>query len=188
MNLLALDSRWRRLHDPEWISPKSGRSFGGLIDIGYDHPDPWPHGDLAECGQDVLEVGADKLSADLCRCDGMRFVRAMLALPINGSDEAVQFAIWVHVGDADFYRYLEDATGETPGFAGCAAWLMNDIPGFESDTPFEGQLIPGGADERPTFEANDGPLKQAQAEGISFEALLDLYAATGNDIRADLTG
>ncbi|MBO9409549.1 DUF2199 domain-containing protein [Shimia sp. R9_1] len=186
MSLLALDSRWRRLHDPDWVSPKSGRSFGGLIDIGYDHPDPWPHGDLQGCGQEVLEVGDDKLSADLCRCDGLRFVRAMLALPIRGSDEAVQFVIWAHLADADFYRYLDDATGETPGFEGCTAWLMNDIPGFESETPLEGALIAGGAQERPRLSLKDGPLAEAQKAGITFDALLDLYAATGNDIRPDL--
>ena len=188
MNLLALDSRWQRLHDPDWVSPQSGRSFGGLIDIGYDHPDLWPHGDLQDSGQDVLEVGADKLSSELCRCDGMRFVRALLALPIKGSDEAVQFAIWAHVADADFYRYLDDATGETSDFDGCTAWLMNDLPGCESDTPYKCQLIPGQVQERPVLKASEGPLLQAQDAGISFDALLDLYAATGNDIRPHLTG
>jgi hypothetical protein len=187
MSLLALDSRWRRLHDPEWVSPKSGRSFGGLIDIGYDHPDLWPHGDLQESGLEILEIGDDKLAADLCRCDGMRFVRAVLALPIRGSEEAVQFAVWAHLADADFYQYLDDASGAQTGFAGCVSWLMNDLPGFETETAFACQLIPGeSAAARPTLTVTEGPLKAAQAEGISFDTLLDIYAETGNDIRPDL--
>ena len=37
-----------------------------------------------------------------------------------------------------------------------------------------------------TVVAEGHPLKQAQAEGISFDKLLDIYAAAGSDLRPHL--
>ncbi len=188
MNLLALDSRWQRFNDENWACPCCGQAFSGVFDIGYDHPDCWTHGSLRESGQYALQVGDDKLSSDLCRWEDHRFVCTLLPLPIKGSEEVFNFAVWASVKPADFYNYIDFATGEAPAFAPCEVWLMNDLPQFASDEPISGQLQPGPDGQRPRLMISDGPLAQAQAEGISFDQLLDIYADTGTDVRPHLNG
>ena len=188
MNLLALDTRWRRFNDENWACPCCGQSFSGVFDIGYDHPDSWPHGSLRESGAQELQVGADKLSSDLCRWDEHRFIKCVMPLPIKGSEEIFQFGAWGSVAEENFYRYIDDAVGEGAGFDGCFSWMMNDLPLFGADDPIKCTLIPGPEGERPRLMAQDGPLAHAQAEGISFDQLLDIYAATGTDIRPHLMG
>ena len=48
MNLLDLDARWRRFHDEDRECPCCGRRFNGIFDVGFGHPDAWPHGPLPE--------------------------------------------------------------------------------------------------------------------------------------------
>lgn len=186
MSLLALDSRWRRLHDPDYVCPRSGRSFGGLMDIGFDAPDCWPH---APWQGETVAVGEDVLTADLCRCEGMSFVHGLAPLPIKGSDEVFLFGVWASVSDTDFKAYVADMENTGERFVHCAAWLMNDLPLFESDAPLACDLIAGAtAQDRPHLRAQMGPLAEAQTDGISFDALLDIYAASGEDIRPYLAG
>ncbi len=187
MNLLALDSRWQRLNDPNYACKCCGRSFGGIVDMGFGQPDCWPHGPLTD--GDTLTVGDDVLTADLCVFDDLRFVHCVVPLPVRGSDEVFLFGAWASLAVEDFKAYVLDATGEQTGFAGAAAWLMNDLPLFESDDPIACTLKPAesGA-ERPHLTAVSGPLAQAQAEGISFDQLLEIYAACGEDLRPHLMG
>lgn len=187
MNLLDLDARWRRFNDESRKCPCCGQSFNGIFDIGYDHPDCWPHGPLTETGTNALHVGEDRLTSDLCRWQEHRFIRCVLSLPIRGSDEVFNFGPWASVHPDTFYAYLSDATGEANGFEGGFAWLMNDLPGFENDEPIPCNLRPGPEGQRPNLMAQEGPLAEAQATGISFDQLLDIYAATGTDIRPHLT-
>lgn len=185
MSLLDLDARWQRFTDETRNCPCCGRSFNGVFDIGLDHPDCWPHGDRRERGLDLLEVGADKLTADLCRWQEHRFICCVLPLPIRGSDERFHFAVWASVTPEHFYRYIDLCNGDAT-FEGCRAWLMNDLPGFESEDPIACALTPGSATERPTLTAQDGPVATAQANGIGFDDLLDIYAACGQDVRPHL--
>ncbi len=186
MSLLALDARWRRLHDENRRCPCCAKQFNGIFDIGYDHPDSWPHASLSDSPCDTVQVGQDKLSADLCRHAEHRFILCVLPLPVRGSDEVFNFGPWASVHPDTFYAYLEDATGETPGFKGGEAWLMNDLPGFESEEPIACNLRPGPEGQRPRLCAQEGPLARAQSDGISFDQLLDIYGATGSDIRPHL--
>jgi hypothetical protein len=186
MSLLALDARWRRLHDETRACPCCGRRFSGLIDFAFATPDAWPH-DAPTPDRPEITAGEDRLSADLCRLGDDRFLCAILSLPVRGSDEAVHFALWTAVTPELFYGYLDAATEGNTGFAGGPGWLMNDLPGYESDTPLACTLHPGAPGERPRIVLKEGPLAALQQDGISFDALLDLYAALGDDIRPHLT-
>ena len=185
MNLLDLDARWQRLNDPDYACPCCGRTFGGLIDIGFDAPDDWPH-DIPAPG-DVVSAGEDKLSSELCRLGEARFLRAHLALPLRGAADAVHLAPWVAVAPGDFYDALGriEAGDESP--AQIPARLANALPPpFEA--PVAGTLALGPVAARPDFTPKTGALAQAAADGIAFDAALDLYAAIGEDIRPHLTG
>lgn len=180
---LASDPRWRRFNDSSRPCPCCGRTFNGVFDIGYDHPDPWPHGNRAESGEDVLRVGEDSLGTDLCEWGKYRFIRCVLPIPIIGSEKSFAFGPWASVNPVNFKRYIED-----PEFEGCFAWLTNLLPGMDFTEPLPCNLIPGEPGERPLLEVHDGAheIAELQEVGISFDRLLDIYAAAGQDIRPHL--
>jgi len=186
---LSSDPRWRRFNDRDTPCPCCGRIFHGVFDIAYDHPDPWPHGNRAEHGLDILEVGEDRLTADLCTWGDHRFIRAVLPIPIRGSEQVFSFGPWGGVNPENFGRYVHaDATQNRGEFEGCFAWLMNRLPGVGMDDWLPCDLIPDDDPEkRPQLFVHDGhPLAEWQEEGISFDRLLDIYAAAGQDIRPHL--
>ncbi len=187
MNLLDLDARWKRFNDENRTCPCCDRRFNGVFDIGFDHPDTWPHASLRDAGSEEVVVGDDKLGTDLCRHGEYRYIRCVLPLPIRGSDEVFNFGVWGSVHPDSFYAYIDYATGENDGFDGCFAWLMNTLPGFEDEDTVPCNLIPGEDGMRPSLFAQEGALAEAQKNGISFDDLLDIYAASGNDIRPHLS-
>lgn len=185
MNLLSLDARWRRLNDPDFVSQIDGRTFSGLIDLGFDAPDAWPFGPLLEGGDAVLESGEDRLSPELCRLGDDRYLHCVLPIPVRGSDDVFFFAPWVQIAPGDFYAYIDSLAPDGPAFQGCEGLIANLLPGFEDD-PLACRLAPGGPGERPSVLALSDPLAQTQSQGISFDDLLDIYAAAGDDIRPHL--
>lgn len=194
MALLDLDARWRRFNDPDRACPCCGRQFSGVFDIGFDHPTDWSHGERGD--EAFLKVGDDQLTADLCRAGDGRFLRAVISLPIQGSDdEMLHISPWVRPDAATFYSYLDSFDGGTPP-APSEALLANQLPGFEDETdaPLPVTLHFPGPDSRPIATAlpadpdssGDSPLAKALKQGISFDQLLDIYAAFGQDIRPHL--
>ncbi len=184
MNLLQLDARWQRLNDPDYACPCCGRSFGGLIDIGYDAPEDWPHA-LPEPGG-VVEVGADRLFSELCRLGERRFLRAHLAVPLRGAEDAVHLAPWAEVAPDDFYAALDRIARSEASETRMQAMLANTLPGPLQDLS-AGTLIDTGAEARPDF-APAGDAAAVLTDGLSFDVVLDLYAEIGEDIRPHLTG
>ncbi|MBO9464964.1 DUF2199 domain-containing protein [Tropicibacter sp. R15_0] len=175
MALLALDSRWRRLHSPP---------FDGIFDIGFEEPEDWPHAAF-EGGEDLI-VGEDRLNHDLCRLDGRYFLRAVLYLPVRGSDDSVGFGLWAEVSETLFRAFLAAWSGDAQDIEPGEGLIANTPPGFEEELGTLCQVAPGPEDQRPRLHAIDGPLAEAQENGISFDDLLNIYAAAGNDIRPKL--
>lgn len=175
MTLLALDARWRRLQD----------KFGGVFDIGFDMPSAWPHAEPTEAAPEVT-AGEDRLAPELCRLGDRRFLHAILPLPIRGTEELLYLAPWAEVDPATFYAYLDTITEGAP-FAAAKARLANDLPLFPGSLGTSVTLQPGEDGARPLLLAEDGPLAEAQEDGISFDQLLDLYAQADHDIRAQLS-
>jgi hypothetical protein len=180
------DPRWRRFNNSKAACPCCGRTFSGVFDIGFDHPAPWTHGNRSESGEDELIVGDDSLGTDLCRIGPHRFVRAILPIPIIGTDQIFAFGPWGSVNPSNFDRYVAGASsGE---FEGCFAWMMNSLPGFQMDDWLPCNLEIEAKDERPRLYVHDNAheLAQLQETGISFDQLLDIYAAAGQDLRPHL--
>lgn len=186
---LSEDPRWQRFNDSSQSCACCGRSFDGVFDIGYDHPNPWPHGSRQESGEELLQVGDDRLGTDLCEWGPHRFIRCILPLPIIGTDQRFAFGPWGSVNPENFDRYVKHSYDEATGqFEGCFAWLMNTLPGFEFDEWLPCNLIPGAEGERPVLEVHDGSheLARLQEDGITFDQLLDIYEAAGQDVRPHL--
>ena len=78
--------------------------------------------------------------------------------------------------------------GKLDTFEGCFAWLMNALPGFDFDDWLPCNLLVGDPEARPYLEIHDGAhdLARLQEDGITFDQLLDVYAAAGQDIRPHL--
>lgn len=134
-------------------------------------------------------MGEDLLTSDLCRHDEFSFIRCVLPLPIRGSDEVFNFGVWGSVRPDCVKAYIAASEANDPRlFPECFSWLANDLPLFESPEPVGCTLWPDDDPRmRPTLKAQDGPLKDAQDTGISFDQLLDIYAACGTDVRPHLT-
>ena len=174
MTLLALDARWRRLQE----------KFGGVFDIGFQMPSAWPHAEPTEETPEGV-AGDDRLAPELCRLGGKRFLHAILPLPIRGADDVLYLAPWAEVPPETFYAYLDHVSDGAP-FTGGAARLANDLPLYPGSLDQPVSLNPGGDGARPLILAEDGPLAEAQDEGISLDQLIELYAAAGQDIRQAL--
>lgn len=184
MNLLDLDARWRRFNDQGRACPCCGKTFSGIFDLGYDHPDDWPHGHSN--GEDII-VGDDRLNADLCRIGDRHFLRCTLPLTIRGSDEFFAFGPWAEVSQDQFYAYL-DTYGDTPKpMPEGEGLLANALPMFEDESGTVVRVALPDPTNRPELTAQHGALVEAQENGISFDDLLDIYAAGGQDIRPHLT-
>ena len=186
MALLNLDARWRRFNDPDRVCPCCDAQYNGVFDLGFDHPSTWPH--EARNDAPYVKVGDDQLSPDLCRQGEDRFIRVVVSLAIQGSDDVFHMTPWAQLSSDAFYAYLASFDGQdAPGIEECPAQLANILPGFESDGPLPVMLHIPDAQPRPTVVAQSGPLQDAQRNGISFDQLLDIYAAFGQDIRPHLT-
>ena len=183
------DPRWQRFNDRAYTCPCCDRSFDGVFDIGFDHPAPWPHGNRKDAGLDIMEVGGDSLSQDICKMSEHRFLRAVLKLPIIGTDQVFAFGPWASVAPHNFDTYIRhEATASLGRFEGCFAWMMNFLPGFEITDWLPCNLLIDDPEERPYLEVHDDSheLAQLQEDGITFDKLLDIYAAAGQDIRPHL--
>ncbi|WP_299921313.1 DUF2199 domain-containing protein [uncultured Pelagimonas sp.] len=185
MSLLAPDSRWRRFNDDTRQCPCCGQSFNGIYDLGFDYPDDWPHGPRKD--QDVIQVGEDALTSDMCRFDGRYFLRCVLPLPVRGADDHMSFGPWAEVSEETVQAYSATYGADPKPFSGGEGLLANALPGFEDSAQTAVTLAETSPAERPSLSAIDGDLAEAQANGISFDELLDIYAAAGNDLRPHLT-
>lgn len=184
MNLLALDSRWRRFNDQTRACPCCGQSFNGIFDIGYDHPDDWPHAPRNH-GEDVI-ADDDKLGSDFCTLKGRYFIRSVLHLPVRGAEDAFGYGPWVEVSMETMRAYGATYGKDPQPFEG-EGLLANALPLFEDELGTALRLSCPDPSQRALVEPLDGPLAEAQAKGISFDQLLDIYAACGTDIRPHLS-
>ena len=188
MALLDLDARWRRFNDPDRACPCCGQRFSGVFDIGFDHPTQWPHQPRED--QPFVKQGDDQLTADLCRAGDQRFVRVVMSFPVQGAEEEVMHITpWAELGPEAFYAYLDTFDGSgAPVVEDAPAALANQLPGFEDETEDALPILLHfpGPDARPIALAQGGKLADAQENGISFDQLLDIYAAFGQDIRPHL--
>lgn len=185
---LAQDPRWQRMLDADWACPCCGQRFGGIMDISYDHPDSWQHGNRLESGEETLKAGEDQLGTDLCRHGEHRFLRGVLEIPILDSQEVFGFGVWSSLRPDNFADYIAAwGKSEEADLGPWFGWMSNALPLY-GEGFLEARVQPRGGDARPaiTVVAESHPLTRDQAEGISFDRLLDIYAAAGSDLRPHL--
>jgi len=184
------DKRWQRFMSRDYRCGCCGESVGGLLDIGYDHPDPWPHGHRQQAGVITLEVGQDRLNSDLCALGDDRFIRCVLPIPIIDTGETFRFGPWASLKLENFDLYVQAwEKDDYSGIDGFFGWLCNCLPGVGmSDAPLPCDIVDLDGVSRPVLWVHEGShqLATMQREGITFDQLLDIFEAAGMDIRPHL--
>ena len=149
-----------------------GEVHEGLPDYGYDTP-------IYYCGIPEAERAARcQINSDICVIDNEHFfVRAVLLVPILGTEESFGWGLWVSLAEADFRRTLElwdaeDVIGEGPFYG----LLSNRLP-FYPDTlelAVRVHLQNGGQRPRLELEPSDHPLACEQRDGLSWDRTIEL--------------
>lgn len=190
---LADDPRWRRLSDPHFECPCCGKAHGGLFDIAYDHPDPFPMPPEGVMPNAAILQPGDVLTEDFCRMGDAYMVRAVLPMTLEGSAEAggqvmFAFGVWGSLSRENFDAMVESFDSRDQSHLGpYFSWLMNRLPGASTQPP-RCQMIPQPGGNRPVMLLvdEDHPFYAAQQSTITFDEVLDLYAFTGHDLRPHL--
>jgi len=184
---LAPDRRWQRFTDTSYRCPCCGKPVQGVLDVGYDHPDAWPHISFRKNGGTVA-VGQDVLMADFCSIGDQFYLRGLLSLPIRDTEAQFAFGPWALVEPETFRAYhTAFGTDKETDLGIHSGWLANDLPGFPDSIDFQLSIHFVGGSERPQFVMGTrSALEQTQSQGISFDRLLDIYATFGHDLRPHL--
>lgn len=138
-----------------------------------------------EAVEKALAAGRDILTKNFCLDGDHRFVRGIIPLKINDSDETFAFGVWGSLSPQSFQQYLDhffdrEAELMLPAFS----WLSNRLPKSE-DRPVKSRLCPQPKSDRPILEIGeeDHPFFTAQRDGLSIDRLLEIYSAFGHDMR-----
>jgi hypothetical protein len=180
------DPRWLRLHDREWICPNCGLKHAGLFDLALGKPEQWPGPEEYRPNSEARGA-RNILTEDFCVLDGEHyFVRCVLELPIIGvPEQRFGFGTWSTLSRKNFDIYVETFdTGEQAHLGPWFGWFSNRLLGYPDTLNLKCQVRPRDGRLRPLIglEPTGHPIANDQADGITFDRILELYALSGHDI------
>lgn len=188
---LNQDPRWRRLDGRPWKCATCEKVHYGVFDIACKRPDYWRSSGDAEPNGKIEDASRNFLSHDFCVIDREHFfVRCLLELPIIGSGgKSFMFGVWSSLSQRNFSIYVEGF--DEGNYSDRGPWfgfLSNQLPGYENTLALKCNVKPSEGDARPFIELEpiDHQLVR-DARGVTFDRLLDIYAAAGHDLRASLS-
>ncbi len=149
----------------------------GLPDLGFASPHQYES--LSKAERKLA-----KLSDDFCQIEEDRFIRAVLDVPIVGTNESFGWGVWVSLSQQNFERYRELFHEEPPAAEGpYFGWLCNQVPSDPDTLNLKTRVHLRSAKHRPRIELEptDHPLVVHQREGI---ALDDLLSRIGDRLHA----
>jgi hypothetical protein len=187
---LSGDPRWKRVLERPFRCLSCDNEHHGLFHLVAAAPVFWRSQHVPLRNEDVYDF-KNFLSEDFCVMDGAQFyVRCVLELPIKGTaTDKMSFGVWSTLSKANFVRYYDTFNGGHQSELGpMFGWFSNELPGFEGSADLKCYIVPRDERLRPLieFESTDHPLSIAYWNGVTFEQVLDIYAAAGHDIRASL--
>lgn len=162
-----------------------GATFAQLLSLTCDRPDICPDDLVVQDNSAVLASDGDVLTEDFCRLGDLRFVRAVLALPLASSrGEEFLLGTWANLSAEDFDNYLNlFDLRETESLGSRPAWLANAIPP-EGGKPIACMLHMRPEGEYPELQVSETnhPLSLMQHNGATLEDILELLHAYGHDL------
>jgi hypothetical protein len=180
----SIDPRWQRLHDHTWTCIACAMEHQGVFDLGCSRPDFWqPAGDPLP--NSAVTSSTHCLTEDLCILEGEHyFVRCILQLPLVGAPgEHFAFGIWSSLSGKNFEIYTATFdTGEQADLGPWFGWFSNRLRGYPETLRLKCLVHPQAGRQRPRIELQDcdHPLARESREGITYERLLEIYAAYGH--------
>ena len=182
----AIDPRWNQLRSRAWKCTSCGETHRGLFDLGCAKPDAWP--DSEEYSPNSAAKDATHcLTEDFCVLNGEHyFVRCVLELPLVGAPgEAFGFGVWSTLSKKNFEIYQETFdSGEQGDLGPWFGWFSNRLKGYPDTLNLKCRVHPKAGRQRPWIELEPSghPLAQESRDGITYERLLEIYAAYGHGI------
>ncbi len=183
-NTAVTDIRWRRLTERPWKCSKCQVEHSGIFDLACFAPAAWRHDEAYEPNS-ALRMDGDFLSEDFCVIDGQNFlVRGVLQLPLLKSGGLTfGYGVWSTLSRSNFEKYLADFDSGHVGKESWFGWFLNALKGYEPSTyALKCNVEPQPNRMRPLIflEPTDHPLAREQADGISYERLMEIYALHGH--------
>jgi hypothetical protein len=188
----SIDPRWQQLENHPWHCASCGETHVGIFDLGCMKPDFW---------QDAAEVSPNSALADSTHCltedfcilnNEHFFVRCVLMLPLIGyPGEYFGFGVWSSLSEKNFDKYAASFDdGEPEDMGPWFGWFANRLKGYPDTLNLKCQVHPQAERQRPwlELEQSDHPLARDAHEGITYERLLEIYAAYGHVVGAPAAG
>ncbi|AUQ69958.1 hypothetical protein MACH17_25290 [Phaeobacter inhibens] len=162
-----------------------GATFAQLLSLSCDRPDVCPEDMFVHDNTAISAQAGDVLTEDFCRLGKLRFVRAVLAVPLADTrGEEFILGTWARLSQEDFEAYLDRfEMQETEDLGSKRAWLANAIPPDGSES-VEAMLHMRPEGQYPELQISepDHPLYNLQMVGAQLEELLGLLYAYGHDL------
>lgn len=152
-----------------------GQNHEGFPALTFRAPANWDWANEEQRAQDW------KLDEDLCAFKDVDFyIRAVLVLPIRGSEQTLEFGVWSTLSKDNFWRYVETFNDDDQSKLGSMfGWFSNAIPGYADTLNMKCQVVTQDHRQRPRIELEptDHPLSVHQREGVSMEDAQRYYHA-----------
>jgi hypothetical protein len=178
-----VDPRYSRLVDCARRCASCGEEHQGLFDLGCAKPDFWL-GSEQPLPNSAVQNSKDCLTEDFCVMEGHYFVRCVLRLPLTGAPgQYFGFGVWSTLSKKNFDKYLETFDNGWQEVLGpWFAWFSNRLKPYPDTLNLKCQVHPHEGRQRPWLEASEHPLAQDSLNGITYERLLEIYAAYGHAV------
>ena len=167
----------------DWKCSQCDEIHSGISDLVADRPCQCPD-ELPIEHNGALRKDGDFLSEDFCVLGGENFfIRGVLEIPIQKSDEYFGFGSWSTLSRENFELYLSEFDeGLTNTDLSWFGWFSTSISGIAEEMPLGCTVVPQTQRQRPRFWINgdEHPLVEMQENGIGAERLLQIYAAYGH--------
>ncbi len=190
------DHRWTQLMETG-ADCSCGQRHTGLIELAFLTPADWP-GVPAREPNEAMRLDGDFFSEDYAVREGKYFaIRCVLPLPVAGcSPPASVLVVWASVEKADFEKLHANPRPEmTNPPERFQARLINRISGYPNTFGLLGVAFPQADSPpllvlgKPPGDAPDlHPLVAEHRDGMTFDRLLEVYAAQGHDLRPSFAG
>lgn len=158
-----------------FICATCGQTHEGFPVLAFKAPAPW------DWASEEERVANWKLQSDFCRFKDVDFyIRAVLALPIIGSDQKLEFGVWSTLSRANIDLYWQSFEDDDQSKLGpMFGWFSNALPGYPETMSLACQVWPQDHRQRPLIdlEPTDHPLAIHQRDGIAMEEAARYYHA-----------
>ena len=184
----ALDPRWSQLTGRSWQCASCNETHVGLFDLGSARPDFWQDSE-DPLPNSAISGATHCLTQDFCVLDNEHyFARCVVRLPLVGAPGAYfAFGVWSTLSRQNFDKHVSTFDGgEQNGLGPWFGWFSNRLKGYPDTLNLKCQVHPQPGRQRPwlELEPTEHPLAIDSVQGITYERLLDIYAANGHTVES----